>query len=136
MQFLELIEIFEDALDDVIYDIFRYLCRGDKGGTDTESGGIAFSTAIHAAGNDCGAVVGVVGDKFVDSRAIDGYHHGFTGSRSFLDRSIRVADGVDDSIDLVVAQGIRLFGRLELGCQFEVAQGPSLCIITISMVAR
>src|SRR5690606_12299201 len=71
-------------------------------------------------------VVGLLGQQLVDLGAGHRYQNGVGGGGGFLDRAVGMTDEVGHGVDVVVAQGAGLLGRLQLGSQSEGGTCPAL----------
>ncbi len=128
MQLLEIVEVFEDRLDDIVDHLFRNLGRGYKSRADTKGLGVLIGTAVHTARNGCRTIVGILLDQLVNRRTVHVDQDRITGSGRFLDRAVRMTDDIDHGVNLVVAQCLRLLGRFQLRGEFQVGHLDAGCL--------
>src|SRR5690554_2550687 len=103
MQALKAVEVFKHRLDYLIDHLFVYISGGNKSGSHTEGGHIFVITAIHPAGNGSNPVVWILINQFFRGFVVDRHNGAVTGRGSFLDRTGRVSNGIEEGIDITIA---------------------------------
>jgi len=100
----EIIEIVEDRPGDLIRHGIGHARGRDDHGADAEGVHIRRVGRIGAAGNRRALVILVFGHHPVDSRAADGDEHAAAGECHIANQAIRMADRVDDRVELIGAK--------------------------------
>ncbi|EKD36272.1 MAG: hypothetical protein ACD_75C01574G0001 [uncultured bacterium] len=129
MKLFEVFEIVENLLGDGVDDLVRYLGGGDEGGLYAEGVDIFLVVGGRViVDRDVGlGVVGGLVQQVVYRGDLDETHLAGAGGR-FLDGAVRMADGVEEGVDLFILQQGRGLGGLDaLGFQvFFVVEAGGL----------
>ena len=125
MQAPELVEVVEHPLDQRVDGIGRHLGRTDHGGHHPVGGDVVRMARIDATGDGGLAEIHVVRHQLVDRRAGHRHDAGIAAGDRILDVGRRMADQVEESVDLAIAQRSAMFVGLQLGGEPEVAARPA-----------
>src|SRR5690606_32833954 len=126
VQALEALDILEHRLDQLVNHVGIDLGSGGQHGLAADGLRRLVVATVQAAGNLSLGVVALLFQQLVDFRAGDGHQHCIDGGSGLLDSAVGMTDEVGHGVDIVVAQGAGLLGRLQLGCKGEDRLVPAL----------
>ncbi len=125
MQALELVEIVEHRLHHLVHGIGRHLRRRHERGEHAIGFGVLRIVGIQAGRDRRLRIVGLALEQLVDLGALERYQLSAAGRRGILDVGARMADGVEETVDLAVAQRRTVLVGLQLGCEREFVGRPA-----------